>query len=327
MNIPPVIGVLGLAVVLACSSSSAMAQAAGVPVYQEGAGQHPESVAKKAASELRKAGALLKMETVQEQLSSRTSCSVVLPKANTRVLPARELWERARKAHMRVGWYFQEKRAKPEPGKSPKYWTLNLSGGYVLTEDGAVATCYHVAAPIDDDNKQSYLLAVDDEEHVYPVTEILAANPDTDTCILRIKSDHPLTPLPLATDVMPGDHIGCFSEPMGKRGYYTDGIVNRYYQKPLTPTKKGEAPPEHSPVWVEVSSDWAMGSSGSAVLDNKGNVIGHVSEISPVVDDQSDLPQKKRNLFPGTLIIFHQAIAASEVQGLIDNNKGGVTQR
>ena len=326
MTLSPVIGAFGLAMVLACYSSSALAQAPSVPIYQEGTGQHPENTAKKEAAELRRAGALLKMETVQEQLSSRTSCSIVLPKPNTQPLSPRELWERARKAHMRVGWYVEEKKAKPEPGKSPKHWTFNLSGGYVLTADGAVVTCYHVAAPIDDDNKHAYLIAVDDDEHVYPVTEILAANSETDTCILRIKGEH-LTPLPLAADVEPGDHIGCFSEPMGKRGYYTDGIVNRYYQKPLTPTKKGEAAPEHSPVWVEVSSDWAMGSSGSAVLDNKGNSIGHVSEIAPVVDDQSDLPQKKRNLFPGTLIIFHQAIAASEVTRLIDSGKGGVTQR
>jgi hypothetical protein len=74
-------------------------------------------------------------------------------------------------------------------------------------------------------------------------------------------------------------------------------------------------------MWVEVTNDWAMGSSGSAVLDGCGNVIGHVSEIAPVVDDQSDIPQKKRNLFPGTLIIFHQAIASCQVTALLDDGK------
>ena len=33
---------------------------------------------------------------------------------------------------------------------------------------------------------------------------------------------------------------------------------------------------------LNVSTDWAPGSSGAAVLDERGNVIGHVSTISPM---------------------------------------------
>jgi hypothetical protein len=69
---------------------------------------------------------------------------------------------------------------------------------------------------------------------------------------------------------------------------------------------------------VEVTTEYAMGSSGSAVLDVCGNVIGHVSEIESMVDDQSDLPAKSRNAAPGTVIIFHDIIGANNVRALIE---------
>ena len=311
------------------------AQAPGVPVYKEGRGSRAEPEARKTAQELRAKGELIDSDKVAEQLASRLKCKITLPNPSALKLTSRELFERARKGHMRVGWFYEDKKparsgaVKPEPtgkldvalepkaaSKNMMRWRFNLSGGFVLTSDGAVATCFHVAAPLDDETN-GYLVAVDDEGHLYPVTEILAASQDTDTCIVRIKAEK-LTPLPLSTDVVPGDKSLCFSEPMGKRGFYSEGIVNRFFARPLVKVRKKDPPPEHTPIWIEVSNDWAMGSSGSAVLDERGNAIGHVCEIAPVVDDQVDLTAKKHPLFPGTVIIFHDAIAAQQVLALIE---------
>ncbi len=216
-----------------------------------------------------------------------------------------------------MGWLYQEKRPKPKEGKPPKRWTFNLSGGYTLTADGAAVTCHHVVAPPDDDAKNSFLVAADDDDHLYPVTEILADNPDTDTCIFRVKGDH-LTPLALATDTTPGDKVVCFSDPMTQRGYYSEGVVARFLTRPLGSAPKGKQDPATQPVWVEVSTEYAMGSSGSAVLDACGNAVGHVSEIESMVDDQTDLPIKSRSNAPGTVIIFHDLIGASNVRALIE---------
>jgi hypothetical protein len=95
-----------------------------------------------------------------------------------------------------------------------------------------------------------------------------------------------------------------------------------------------------SPVWVQVSTEWAQGSSGSAVIDLCGNVIGHVSEIQTMLEDSdasidnedatTDKPAAKPEEkpatdakpeelpeAPGTVIVFHDAIAACNVKALI----------
>jgi hypothetical protein len=82
---------------------------------------------------------------------------------------------------------------------------------------------------------------------------------------------------------------------------------------------EGTAAP--TPVWLETTTDWAPGSSGSALIDQFGNGVGHVSEIQSVVEQA--LPARRKNgaetVAPqlGTQIIFHQAIGAVEVRALV----------
>jgi hypothetical protein len=308
---------------LACTltvagATTAFSQAANVPIYHEGKGSKPYTELKKTAMDLMQSGALLNGDQVAAQLGARKNCKLTLPKPLAKPLSSRELYTRARSTHLRVGWLFQEKRPKPKEGKPPKRWTFNLSGGYVLTPDGAAVTCHHVVEPPDSDSDTSYLVAADDNDHLYPVSEILADNPDTDTCIFRIKAPDKLPCLPLATDTTPGDKVVCFSDPMTQRGYFSEGVVARFLTRPLASAPKGKQDLEKQPVWVEVSTEYAMGSSGSAVLDACGNAIGHVSEIESMVDDQSDLPVKSRApTAPGTVIIFHDIIAVRNVRALI----------
>jgi len=315
-----------LATLFSAAATLASAQAPDVPIYHEGKGTKPYAALKEPALALVKDGALLNGDQVAEQLSARKTCKLTLPKPNSKPLNSRALYTRARAAHLRVGWLFQEKRPKPKEGKPPKRWNFNLSGGYVLTADGAAVTCHHVMEPPDTDAAGSYLVAADDDDHLYAVSEILADNPDTDTCIFRIKGEN-LTPLPLASDTTPGDKVACFSDPMNQRGYYSEGIVARFLTRPLASAPKGKQDPKTQPIWVEVSTDYAMGSSGSAVLDVFGNAVGHVSEIESMVDDQSDIPTKSRISAPGTVIIFHDLIGAANVQALINQDPTQVKEK
>jgi hypothetical protein len=93
-------------------------------------------------------------------------------------------------------------------------------------------------------------------------------------------------------------------------------------QRPFLRKKEAESLPKGAelprPVWLETTLDWAPGSSGSAVIDAAGNCVGHVSEIQPVLEDPPPNAGKKRpNFTPGTYIVFHQAITASEVMKLV----------
>jgi hypothetical protein len=305
---------LGLVLVL-LSIGNASGQSAGVPIYKEGNPSLEDAAIRKAALELRKSNSLLEMKSVLEQLT-RTRCQLNLPPVSKAPLTASQRWELARKAHFRVGWLFKAPHST--------LWQVNLAGGYAITKDGAVATCFHVAMPDPHEMKEAYLIAADDDDIVYPVTEVLAASVTSDSCILRIRKAD-LTPLPLSSEARPGDAAYCFSDPMGHRGFYSEGIINRFVQREVAPLKKSAKSKIESPVWLETSTDWAPGSSGAAVLDAFGNAIGHVSEIESVLEDQPEMPGKKqqqeRLVLPGTVIIFHDAISARQVKALVEPSK------
>ncbi len=300
---------LTTAFIFACSFRMVCAQAPNVPVYDESNLKKADAAAKKAAVELHTAGALLGFEKVAEQLKERKQCSIKLPAVGKEKLAPRDLWSRARNSHLRVGWLYHDKK-KPA-------WQINLAGGYAITDDGAVATCYHVVEPDTEDMKDGYLIVATDDDKVYPVTEILAASRDTDSCILRVKADK-LTMLPISTDVFPGDSVVCFSEPMGRRGYYSSGIVNRFLVSHDSAGKKNAPAAATAATYIEVDTNWAPGSSGAAVLDVFGNAVGHVSTIEAVMDEPEETTKKKKKSQPvGTLIIFHDAVSAKHVKDLV----------
>lgn len=277
----------------------AFAQLPSVPLHATDA-REMEAL-KAAAAKVREAGTLVPEATLVGQLA-RTNCTLTLPSPRKSRLTGRELWAAARAGHIRVGWSFLCTRCSN--------WHLDLAGGYALTKDGAVATCQHVIKrPAN--FKEGSLVAADETGRVFPVLEILAADARTDACIVRVGATD-LKPLPLTTEVAPGDRAFCFSDPLGQRGYFSDGIVNRF----LTRQPGGTNLP---PVTrLNVTTDWAPGSSGSAVLDEFGNAIGHVTTIttlpSPPASKAGDSPSPKAER---TLITLHEAVSAKDVLALI----------
>jgi hypothetical protein len=286
-----------------------------VAIYHEGRRQtQAEAKLTSEAKDLFVSGKALKLSAVKEQLK-RTTCELALQSPAKVKRTPRDLCLAGRNSHLRVGWSFL----------CPKCddWHINLAGGYVLTADGAVGTCYHVAQP-GREVKDGCLVAADDEGHLYPVTEILAANRFTDACILRVAAQG-LKPLALNTNVYPGDAAYCFSDPLDHRGYFSQGIVNRFYQVPGRRRFSAPASATFTPVRLNVSTDWAPGSSGSAVLDECGNVIGHVSTISSFADEEGgDTPEEPVVTGP-TMIIFHEAVSAHDILALVKAGKAAET--
>lgn len=306
------------ALILLCalvSASIANAQAPGVPVYAEGRGARPDAALMQQAKKLQGESALLSMTKVAEQ-AMKDRCDIVLPPAETKPLTSRERWQRARNAHIRVGQFYLCSKCER--------WHLDLAGGYAITADGVVATCAHVIAP-PPNLKEGWLVAATEDDVLLAVTEVLACNVGTDCAVIRVKSDKPLTSLPLGFDVSPGDSVWCFSDPNGKRGYFSEGIVSRFVKRPFMRKKEAEKLPEGAkvptPVWMETTTDWAPGSSGSAIIDQFGNCVGHVSEIETVLEEPLPLRKKKGETASaqqlGTQMVFHQAIGAAEVKALV----------
>ena len=289
-HLPITIIATGL-VALSGAAGRSHAQGTGVPVYSQTT--DAENQLKAAADKMRAAGTLVR-ETVLTNQFNRSSCALALPAPRETRMSNRELWAVARAAHLRIGWYHLCTKCN--------HWHIKQGGGYALTTDGAAATCFHVVRP-PDNFKEGYLIAADEAGTIYPVTEILAANPDTDAAIIRIRAKK-LNPLALNTAVFPGDRCVCFSDPLGERGYFSDGIVSRFLKPPA---RHGSNPANVTR--MDVTTDWAPGSSGSAVLDEFGNAIGHVTYISQA--------KNTNGAASPTLITIHEAVSAKDVMSLI----------
>ena len=275
----------------------------GVPVYQADQEVSEDPLLRKRVEELYSQGLSLPISVAKEQLS-RGSCQLSLPQPHDRPMEGRSLWSAARKSFVRVGYYYL--------CKGCKRWRLDLSCGFFLTEDGAVATAYHVLVQNRAMSK-GCLIVVDDEGIVYPVAAIAAANKTSDVCILRVKATGKTSPLPLSEDARPGDRVFCFSDPMGERSYFSAGIVNRLAE--LAKQENGGT----APFVLDVSTDWAPGSSGAAVIDECGNAIGLVSTILALQNDEEGV-HSKREHSTVTWMVLHEAVSAREVKALISGS-------
>jgi S1-C subfamily serine protease len=150
-----------------------------------------------------------------------------------------------------------------------------------------------------------YPVIVRGEDDVIAIRSVIAAEAASDTLILRVGVED-LSPLSLAGDVRPGDSVFCLSDPRGVRGYFSTGIVNRRYAR-----EQGVADDPRDQR-LHVSTDWAQGSSGGAVLDECGNAVGHVSRIRTLFGEK----QANSTTTPSVMSL-HEAIPATSVLRLI----------
>ncbi|MFM2171930.1 MAG: hypothetical protein RI957_2159 [Verrucomicrobiota bacterium] len=219
---------------------------------------------------------LLSRTEVKKQLQQPQPKPVELIAVQTKSMALEDVSATARKANFRVGFCYLCPRCD--------HWHLNMAGGYPIAKD-VVATCDHV---VDSqvEMREGYLIVADHEGHVHPVTSVLARSIAMDAAILHCAGAE-FAPLALNGSARQGAAAFCYSTPMSQQGYFSDGIINRFFwnQKYEGGDKEKLDVARH--LRVNFSTDWAPGSSGSAVLDQCGNVLGHVSQISSLSKDRS----------------------------------------
>jgi hypothetical protein len=286
------------------------AQAPSVPIIRDRGEPFKNLI--DATNVLREEGKLLSQDAVQEQIN-RGTCEVALPSPNTTQLTDRQIWQTSRKAHVRVGWHYLCQRCD--------HWHQRMAGGFFVSTNGLVVTCEHVIDPSTRSYREGYLIVTSEDGAVYPVAEVLASDAHTDVAILRVDVDAPVVALPLQTDVYPGDPAWCYSDPMKRSSYFSKGMVNRFYYD----NEDGE-----EIIRMEVSTAWAPGSSGSAVLDQYGNAIGLVSKISaagaprPRGSESRDGEDDDKHIrSSSTMIVFRSAARAADVLDLTKPEDAG----
>ena len=241
-----------LALLLSFPVPDLLAQAPGVVVHED---HTDKQRILRAAEALKNAGKLHSRDSLHPK-DAPQHCALQLSPARTHPLPAKSVYEYARKGFIGIGTLYLCQKCE--------HWHTNTAGGYALTSDGIAATCFHVLADSEVQMREGYLFAFNDACEAFPVTEVIAANQAADIAIVRTEVTG-CTPLPLSPNGHPGDAVYCLSSPKDMRGLFTQGILSRYFR---TPRKA---------VFLNVTADWAAGSSGCAVLDVCGNALGHVA--------------------------------------------------
>lgn len=210
------------------------------------------------AKQLRNVDDAPKAAELLKQLS-RKQCQLTLQMPGEKKLTTTEIAQRTRKGVLVVSGLYKCKRCPN--------WHSGAASGFMLTEDGAFCTSYHV---VDNPQNDSIVIMTGDGR-VAPVMEVLAADKRTDLAILRAKGKG-FTPLPVSVNPLDspiGDKVHVFSHP--NRHFYvlSEGIISRKY---LDSTRK-EGPRR----MISITADFAKGSSGAPVFNEYGAVIASVN--------------------------------------------------
>jgi len=163
-------------------------------------------------------------------------------------------------------------------GAESEDFDLSLATAFAVTEDGVLSTSYHV---FDDDPEALITVAMDSRGRTYPVDQIVAADEDADTCLIRVRGAG-LKPLSFGPDALPGSPARIVSHPGDSFYYFSTGRVSNYEQD------------DDGVLWMNVTAEFGQGSSGGPVVDACGNVIGQVSRTATMyAGDPLDPPEEK----------------------------------
>lgn len=167
----------------------------------------------------------------------------------------------------------------------------------VLSEDGICATNYHVLQPLISLHNaltplDSIMFVATQEKKYYAITEILSYNVEGDLAFFKIDTrGDKLMPIPLGDDLPEGSNIHAITHPEWHMYYYSRGVVARNVcsniQNPFTNR-------------VEVTADYAKGSSGGPLFDDYGNLVGMVSTTQSIY--YVDYPQTSLQMVVKSII-------------------------
>jgi len=225
-----------------------------------------------ASAKLLREGKLKSLDSLRRQVQTKSFPARLSPLARHPVAPP-DLYDRLRASTLAVGSYYK----CPDCGK----WHFNGAGGFVVGEGGIICTCCHVIQAEDEAVKESYLIAADAAGRVFPVQSVLAADTESDTCFVKIDAPG-LKPLPLRSGVRTGERVYCLSHPGGYYYMFTQGLVSRLNRR------RNDVIDEHGhtnglltrPILLlNVTAEFAPGSSGAPITDDAGNVVGQVASI------------------------------------------------
>lgn len=205
------------------------------------------------------------------EVQSDQPVNVKLYKARKRKLTPEEMVVKRRTSILTVNKYLR-RTTQPEV-------VTDWATAVVLSEDGICVTNYHVFWQLLDSAvtlgvRDSLMFVATEAGKVYPITELLSCNKIGDFAFFKIDTrGDKLIPMPMGTDLSVGEDVHLLSNPEGYPYVYTNGIVTRTIAAEMGNPFGNR---------MEMSADFAKGSSGAPIMDNRGNMVGMVSCIRAI---------------------------------------------
>jgi tetratricopeptide (TPR) repeat protein len=129
--------------------------------------------------------------------------------------------------------------------------------GFLVSADGKLITNFHVI------EKAASAVAKAENGGLFPVEGVLASNPKNDLVLLKIKGKElPVLTLGKSENIEVGTRVAVIGSPLGLEGTLSEGIVSAVREL-MGDIKK-----------LQITAAISSGSSGSPVMDAKGDVIG-----------------------------------------------------
>ena len=138
---------------------------------------------------------------------------------------------------------------------------IALGSGVIVSSDGSIVTCFHVIADADIIEIKLH------DGSIYRVNGFKYINPLDDIAILTIESIRNFKPIKLAKirNLQIGEKVYSLANPRGYQFTFADGMLNQY-----------------SDATIQFSAPISPGSSGGALLNSQGELIGIItSQIAP----------------------------------------------
>jgi S1-C subfamily serine protease len=262
-----------------------------------------------ACAKLRESGALVSCATLLGQSAVKTFSQPRTVEQVQALEPVR-VYERVHRSIRIVGHYYLCTECDE--------WHFAGASGFCVGSNGIVATCAHVIAP-DATMREAYLVTADLDGHVWAVESVLSKDEGADVAVLKTGEANCI-PLALRGSAQIGERVYCLSNPDHQFGYFSEGLVARWFlQRDPVPEGTAAKPPDQvAPrTWLHVTCDFAKGSSGAPIVDSKGNVVGIAQSTSTVVYDENAAVAE-------TQMVFKTATPAMALMALLPEPKADV---
>ena len=152
-------------------------------------------------------------------------------------------------------------------------WHTTTAGGVIISEDGLALTNHHVLAF----ERASIYGAMTSDGKVYAIEEVLAASKRDDVALVRIRTDEKLPFVSMASSAPIGTPVFAVSHPDSHFYTLTKGYVSRYSVSPSLKIPR-----------LEVTADFARGSSGSGIFNERGSLVGLIASTKSIYYDQEN---------------------------------------